>query len=97
MDYYAGCISIYFYFLSFRPGESDSCQPDHVLFCHTDLRRHHRTYAFIRSLIIKQFNRDGRKRIPFWSYVTAKGKISRAFAPYDPVFLLRNLKARSSP
>lgn len=27
-------------------------------------------------LIIKQFNRDGRKRIPFWSYVTAKGKIS---------------------
>lgn len=42
-------ISIYFYFLSFRPGESDSCQPDHVLFCHTDLRRHHRTYAFIRS------------------------------------------------
>lgn len=37
-------------------------------------------------LIIKQFNRDGRKRIPFWSYVTAKGKISRAFAPYDPVF-----------
>ena len=37
-------------------------------------------------VMTKQFNRDGRKRIPFWSYVTTKGKINRAFAPYDPYF-----------
>lgn len=97
MDHYSGCISIYFYFLSFRLGESDSCQPDHVLF--VTLIFGGITGLMLSSilLIIKQFNRDGRKRIPFWSYVTAKGKISRAFAPYDPVFLSRNLKARSSP
>ena len=37
-------------------------------------------------VMTKQFNRDGRKRIPFWAYVTTKGKINRAFAPYDPYF-----------
>lgn len=46
-------------------------------------------FGYIISIIIfmtKQFNRDGRKRIPFWSYVTTKGKVKSAFAPYDPYF-----------
>jgi len=46
-------------------------------------------FGYVISIIIvmvNQFNRDGRKRIPFWSYVTTKGKIKRAFAQYDPYF-----------